>query len=201
MENKSEDPTNLSKFKIFKAYHLFLFSRIESGEVLFLLHSSKSKPDEYIHFKGKMKRSACVIFAMAGKLLKKTAGLLTTTNIAHLHHQDPTKLGEITIHEQLDEIRPERGFNNLLNDYVKSLVKTPYIYQDETDTATYFLEIPFVNLEVLDKVIHSKKLHFSFKYASINQISHQNSFAPRTKTSLTCNLKLSEYCSQYILTA
>ena len=76
----------------FQNFHIFLFMR-KNNELSFLFRK-KSKTGEFIEFKGKLNKfdDAQIIFACGRKLFKKTAGLLTNTNINFFLENDSQEL-------------------------------------------------------------------------------------------------------------
>lgn len=193
------DYNQLSEFRLFDKFNLFLFSRDSQGKAHVLLFRQGTK---YSHIKGSVNEAPCVIFSMANQLVKETGGLLASKNwIYYLEDSTrPIHKDTLTYQSDMNDIHVDKTVTAPLEDICRLLCNTPYIFQDESNCATYFVEIPYLAIAKL--LLAAKEIDFSldlkyFPIEDIAKLSHTD-VEPRLMSLLNCNKNLSAYVNKFI---
>jgi len=191
--------THMSEFKLFTKYNLFLFTKDEAGKTHFLLLRDGNK---YSQVNGSVNQDPCVIFSIANKFVKQTAGLLCSRNwIYYLEDSaHPIQKSTLAYQVNMEDIHVDKSLTVPLEDICKLLCNTPYIFQDQSDCATYFLKIPYLNIPKV--LLAAKEIDFplDLKYFSIEEIMENSNtdIDERLMSLLYSNKNLFAYLNNFI---
>lgn len=193
----------LQAFKYFQKFNLFLFSRDNKGNPSFLLFKTPES-SSFSHFHGDFtKHDPAIFYAIAREFITHTAGLLCSQNFQYFRAINPLPLNTeklVLEKSQGVPVRPQKGFIPAINDICKLLTETPYIFQDQTGTVTYFIEIPALNLDTVHNIAQDRDIPVQFQYYTLRDIVHaeEELIHPALRACLK-NEKLSSYLNVYIL--
>ncbi len=192
MINKEEEPT---AFKYFQEFNLFLFSRDKAKKPCFILHKATTATEDlYSQFYGKFtQHDASIFYAVAREFVEKTSGLLSSENFKYFLLENPAVLKkekDLLFEKMIPNvpIRPQNRWSAIVNDICKLLCESPYIYQDETEKVTYFVEIPMLNLEAFNQKAKEKGVDIELTYKSFEGI-----------LDLVEDVKVQDYMKEYLV--
>jgi len=189
-------------FKYFQEFNLYLFSKNKDNMPCFLLNKT-AKESSYSHLKGKFtEHDPAIFYAVAREFVEKTCGLLSSENFQYFLAENPTKLKDENdlVFEKITEntpVRPQMRFSSIVNDICKHLCESPFIYQDESERVTYFIEFPMMNLEVINGLAKTKEVDIEFTYKSWEEMMGSE-VSRETKNSLE-DLELQAYIQRYLI--
>jgi GMP synthase-like glutamine amidotransferase len=198
-----EDTANLTAYKIYEGFNLFLYSRNEENKPLFFLHKYADSHN-FTHCSGKnTKHDPNVFFAVARELITQTGGLFYSENLKYFlaENSSPLKIEDLVLEENRKApVRPQKAFTNVVNDIWKMLAESPYIFQDESNIVTYFVELPMLNLETIKEAAQKKELEFEMKYYTIEDLLDiENKEIGMTVKKCLENSKLLTYLNKFII--
>jgi len=192
----------LTSFKYFSHFNLFLFSRYPKANPSFLLFKTSNSP--LSHFHGEYtKHDPAIFYSIAREFITKTAGLLCTQNLQYFLAKNPVplKTENLVLEKSVEHpIRPQKGFVPAINDICRLLTESPYIFQDHTGTATYFIEIPMLDLKLVHEVAQDRDIDIQFQYMTMKEIieAEESTIHSALRKCLE-NPKLSHYMNHYIV--
>jgi len=182
-------------FKYFQEFNLFLFSRDKDSKPCFMLHKATAATENlYSHFYGSFtKDDASIFYAVAREFVEKTNGLLSSENFQYFLLENPVILkneNDLVFERMIPNvhIRPQNRWSAIVNDICGLLCESPYIYQDETEKVTYFVEIPMLNLEIWNKTAKEKGVDIELTYKFFEGI-----------LGLVEDAKLQNYIKEYLV--
>jgi GMP synthase-like glutamine amidotransferase len=177
------------------------------GETTFLLRK-KPKTQKYATFQGKLNTldDPSIIYSCARKLWKKTAGLLSRENIkAFLDITEAKEAsGDIGIVAPVDIQcqQPQRLEHPYYGELLSTFCYTKYQYQiPETKTACYFVEIPAVDIKILNECSQGKGFNFEFSSQSLENILGESGTIDSSLSTLLNNKHLQKYMTEYLINA
>jgi GMP synthase-like glutamine amidotransferase len=106
-------------------------------------------------------------------LITQTGGLLYSGNLKYFLAKSPSipKTDDFVVEENRKApVRPQKAFTNIVNDIWKLLAYSPYIFQDESNIVTYFVELPLMNLETIKEASQKKELGFEMGYFTLEEL-------------------------------
>jgi len=196
MENH-EPPLPLS-FKIFQRFHCFYYSR-HNDEIFFLLR--KKKNNLYSHFRGKLNDlDPAIFFSVGRKLVKLSCGLLLKQNLNFFaeHYPQTENLRDMVQLCKPNLQTPQLSQSKLYQKFIEDTFEEMKHYQDETDAAYFFIEIPYVDLERLHTFCKDLPLSLELKYATRQElISNEFGLFSDALTGLF-NKRFSDFVEKYI---
>jgi len=193
----------LTSFKLFDSFNVFFFSRNSNKIPLFLLYSEENKK-LFQQINGNVGKDACVMWSICKKLIEKMRGILTIKNANELSQgSNLSKCCDNLILGCMEENWvPEKVFTPCCNEICKTLLETPYIYQDDSDNCvTYFVELPELDTNFLESILKAQGANIQFQYFSLNEISDLNNkfIDPSLADLINKNPKLNSYITKYIV--
>ncbi len=194
--------TSLSTFKYFDSFNLFLYSR-DSGRTHFLFHKNH-KTNDYSHLQGKfMNHEPSLICALAKKFVRRTRGLLCSENFPYFTKENSILIDSANIIMETcpKSSRPIKSATPALNDMVRLVCESPYFYQDSSNTATYFVEIPMLDLEKIEEFTQSRDIPVSFKYFTADELltPRNENLNRKLRDIITNNKDLLTYLERFII--
>jgi len=204
-ESSQTIDSEIISYKYFNSFHLFLFSRNSSNQPQFLLYKS-SKTEAFSHFHGHFtKHDPTIYFAVAREFVTHTRGLFHKKNLKYFLPEN----NEAMIDEELflqenhkGPVRPQKLYSETVDDICRLLAETPYIFQDDKESVYYFVELPLLNLELLNEVAKNKEIDVELRYFSYEDISNkQNKGISSELQQCLENQKLLKYMEKYIISS
>lgn len=195
-------PCSFSNFRRYDSFNLFVFSRSEDGKGHFLLRK-KQLTSDFQHWRGRFSNNEpSVILGLAKKFVRKTGGLICSENFKYFSKENSILIdsGNIIIETCPKSSRPSKLPTPAVDDISRLVCESPYFFQDESNTATYFIEIPMLDLEKLEEFAEARGLTHRFKYLTVEEMLGQKSeqASRKLKEILNENFELHAYIDKYI---
>jgi len=190
----------------FKKIHIFLYTN-KGADTTFLLRKKPSS-NKFVEFKGKLNTldDPTIVFSGARKLFKKTAGLLSESNIKFflensMEIESPQlDMSQVELADYQVQ-QPKRMKHAFYQEFLGKLTTTNYQYQiPKSNTAIYFIEIPAINIPKLNDFCREKQLPFEFLQATYESIINDED--DRISSSLRpfiSQFGLKEFIQEYII--
>jgi len=195
---ESTDLPFLSSFKIFQRFHCFYYSRINE-ETFFLLN--KNKHGTFSHFKGKLDElDPAILFSVGRKLIKISCGLFMRQNLM-LFADDAISPENLRDMVQLCKPQlqtPQLSSSKLYQKFIEDAFEDMKPYQDESDEAYFFFEIPYIDVERFHNFSKDLPINLEVKYFSRDEIISNNSGLISEKLSKLFTKDLNTYVETYI---
>ena len=192
-----------SSFRSHDSFNLFLFSRTKDNQIRFLLRK-KQKTADFAHFNGLYTNNEpSLMLAVGRNFIRKTNGLLCTPNLKYFSAENPILLesSNIVLERDPKSIKPAKTLSVPLNDICQQVCESPFFFQDASNTATYFVEIPMLDIQKLDEFSQSRAITHKFEYFTLEEMLIQRSedVARGLKELLLDNHELRNYLIKYII--
>jgi GMP synthase-like glutamine amidotransferase len=157
-----------------------------------------------MHFRGKFaQKEPSVLLALAKKFVRNTGGFLCSENFKYFTKEDSILLdsGNVVIENCPKSTRPLKTLTPALNDICKLVCESPYFFQDSSNTATYFIEIPMLDVEKLEEFAESRRMAHRFQYFTMEEmLGHKSEEIHRNlKELLQEEYDLIDYLDKYII--
>jgi len=194
--------SSLTSFKKYDSFNLFIYSRAADGQGHFLLRK-KHLTSDFAHFTGKFSNNEpSIILAVAKKFVRRTGGLICSENFKYFTAENSILIdsGNVVIENCPKSSRPSKMPTPAVNDITRLVCESPYFFQDSSNTATYFVEVPMLDVEKLEEFAESRGLTHKFKYFSMQEMLNQRSeeVNRKLKEILSVNFELQNYIEKYI---
>jgi len=195
-------PSSVSSFRRYESFNLFVFSRSEDGKGHFLLRK-KHLTSDFEHWRGKFANNEpSVILALAKKFVRKTGGLFSSENFKYFSQENSVLIdsGSVIIENCPKSSRPSKAPTPAVDDISRLVCESQFFFQDESNTATYFIEIPMLDLEKLEEFAEARGLSHRFRYFTVEEMLGQKSeqVSRKLKEILNENFELHAYIEKYI---
>lgn len=162
----------LSSFKSFDSFNLIMFSRTPDQQTKFLLRRNQTA-STYKHLQGTYtNQEPSILLALAKKFVRKTNGLLFSENLPHFSNDDSMSVNHdaIKLENHSKTARPAKTLTLAVDDIVRLVSESPYYFQDSSSVATYFVQVPLINLDKVNQFAEDKGLVHRFKYFTIEEL-------------------------------
>jgi len=203
MTTNSNNTSTLSAFRYFDSFNLFIYSRSSDNKTHFLLRK-KHKTADYAHFYGNFTNNEpSLIQALAKKFVRRTSGLFCSDNFKYFTKENSILIdsGNVVVENCPKTSRPPKTATPALNDIIKKVCESPYFFQDSSNTATYFVEIPMMDLEKVEEFAESRAINHHFRYFTMDEIltPRNEDINRKLKETFYENDELLAYVEKYII--
>jgi len=193
----------LTAFRYFDGFNLFIYSRSADNKTHFLLRK-KHKSADYSHFHDDFNNNEpSLILALAKKFMRRTSGLFCSDNFKYFTKEDSILIdsGNVVLENCPKSSRPPKTMTPAFNDIIKLVCESPFFFQDNSNTATYFVEIPMMDLEKVEEFAESRAIKHRFKYFTMDEIltPRNEDINRKLKETLHENHELLSYVEKYII--
>lgn len=192
-----------SSFRSYDGFNLFLFSRSRDNQIRFLLRK-KSKTADFVHFTGSYTNNEPSLMLALGKaFVKKTNGLLCSPNLRYFSLENPIPFepANIVLENNAKSAKIPRTLSVALNDICQQLCESPLFFQDDSNTATYFIEVPMLDLQRLDEFSQTRAITHKFEYFTLEDmlVERSQEINRKLKGLLLDNHGFKNYLVKYII--
>jgi len=195
--------SSLTSFKSYDSFNLFIFSRTPDNQAHFLLRK-KHLTSDYTHFQGKFSNNEpSLILAVAKKFVRATAGLFSSDNFKYFTKENSNLIDccSVITENCPKSSRPSKMPTPAVNDISRLICESPFFFQDNSNTATYFVEIPMLDLEKLEEFAECCAIPHRFRYFTAEEMFCQRAEEVNRKLKEILNEKfeLRDYLNKYIV--